>query len=629
MVGITDSLRIAVSGLKLAQDQLATTSNNVANAHTEGYTRKRVEQEARVVAGRGGGVREVEISREVDQFLERQLRSQAGELGRSRTIHAYAQDVQGLVFGSPGDDATGLGSVVADLAQKLESAAVKPEDGARRSALVWAAEGVFNELAGAVDQVQTLRRDADQRIAAMVDEVNTALASIDDLNTEIVRSPEDAALLDQRDRLVKDLSTKLDVHTYTHDDNRIAIFTARGQALLEYEPRVLDYAPAATMGRGALLGPIEIFTADQLDPDTGSPLPTATGEALVGGGVRAEAADPADEIRPTVTGGELGGLLEVRDTLLPELDDQLQEFGTILRHQLDAAHNAANPVPPGGVTALESAFTRGELAARTLVSAETGGTAHFLMRDTSNDPHVVSIDLSTVTSFADLETLIDGTANLAANTGGAPTDPAEISATGGWTIVGLAQSTTDGSAPPARLTVDDGTRETTYNLAHFFGFNSFTDPRGTDPTALAVRGDLKADPRAIASAKADVPGSGGEPFALGGVGDGRGLGELAAALDLRMTTLGHGGLPPAEVGVRDYLSDVTSLQAMRAADAERAFDNASVLAEELDFQKAGISGVNLDEEMAYLLELQQAYATSARLLTTADEMLQTLLNAKR
>ena len=66
-----------------------------------------------------------------------------------------------------------------------------------------------------------------------------------------------------------------------------------------------------------------------------------------------------------------------------------------------------------------------------------------------------------------------------------------------------------------------------------------------------------------------------------------------------------------------------------AADAERAFDNASVLAEELDFQKAGISGVNLDEEMAYLLELQQAYATSARLLTTADEMLQTLLNAKR
>ena len=68
---------------------------------------------------------------------------------------------------------------------------------------------------------------------------------------------------------------------------------------------------------------------------------------------------------------------------------------------------------------------------------------------------------------------------------------------------------------------------------------------------------------------------------------------------------------------------------MHAENAERAASRDAVIAEELDFQKAGISGVNLDEEMAHLLELQQAYATSARLLTTADEMLQELLNVKR
>jgi flagellar hook-associated protein 1 FlgK len=96
-----------------------------------------------------------------------------------------------------------------------------------------------------------------------------------------------------------------------------------------------------------------------------------------------------------------------------------------------------------------------------------------------------------------------------------------------------------------------------------------------------------------------------------------------------MGTQGRGGLPDARVSAREYLGDVTSIQAMRAASAERAAENDGVLAEELDFQKAGISGVNLDEEMAHLLELQQAYSTSARLITAADEMLQTLLNAKR
>ena len=342
MSGITDSLRIAVGSLQLAQDALATTSNNVANAHTEGYTRKRVEQETRVVGGRGAGVREVGISREVDQFLEHQLRLQQGKLGRSETVHAYAADVQGLVFGDPSEEATGLASVVDDLATKLEAAAAKPEDGARRAALVWAAQDTFDRLGGAADQVQVLRRDADQRIGALVDEVNTALQAIDDLNTDIVRSPEDAELLDQRDRLVKELSYKLDVHTYTHDDGRIAIFAGSGQALLEYEPRVLHFAPASTMSRDAPMNEITIYPEDQIDPASGEPVDGADGEVMVGGGIRANAADSADDIRPTITGGELGGLLEVRDRDLPDLDDQLQEFGTVLRHQLNAAHNGAN-----------------------------------------------------------------------------------------------------------------------------------------------------------------------------------------------------------------------------------------------------------------------------------------------
>ncbi|NBC96695.1 MAG: flagellar hook-associated protein FlgK [Deinococcus-Thermus bacterium] len=624
MVGITDSLRIAMSGLKLAQDSLATTSNNVANVHTEGYTRKRVEQEARVVGGRGVGVREVEIARDVDQFLERQLRIQQSKLGRSQTIDAYAQDVQGLVFGNPSEDATGLGSVVDNLARKLEAAAAKPEDGARRSAVVWAAQDVFNELSGAADQAQILRRDADRRIAGLVGEVNTTLQSIDDLNTDIVRSPEDAELLDQRDRLVKELSYKLDITTYTHDDNRIAIFTEHGQALLEYEPRMLDYAPTASMGRGAVLDAIEIFTPDQIDPADGEPYATAHGEALVGGGTRAEATPASDSIRPTVTGGELGGLLEVRDRVLPELDDQLREFGAVLRHQLDAAHNGANAYPPTGQ--LAGARTRADLT--TPAPTTFAGTAYVQVTDPGGATTTHALDLGTVTNVDDLVGDLDGLADVTASLPGGAGDTLSLQVPAGYTIA-LADGTVSGTPAAATITQDDGRGHAlSYGLSHFFGLNDFVTKDATTGE-LAVRDDLAADPQKIASAKLDVSAGPPPSGTLGGVGDSRGLGDLAAALDAPMDTVGRGGLPDATLSAREYLSDVTSVQAMRAAGAERTAKNDAVLAEELDFQKAGISGVNLDEEMAHLLQLQQAYSTSARLLTTADEMLQDLLNAKR
>ena len=628
MAGITDSLRIAVGGLQLAQGSLATTSNNVANVNTEGYTKKRVEQEARVVAGRGAGVGEVAISRDVDQFLERQLRLQQGKLGKSQTVHAYAEDVQGLVFGNPSEDATGLARVVDDLATKLEAAAAKPEDGARRSALVWSAQDLFGEIGRAADQIQTLRRDADQRIGALVDEVNTALQAIDDLNTDIVRSPEDAELLDQRDRLVKELSYKLDVHTYTHDDNRIAIFDEHGQALLEYEPRVLDFDPASTMSRDARMNPITIYPEDQIDPASGEPVSGADGEVMVGAGIRANAADAADEIRPTITGGELGGLLEVRDELLPELDDQLQEFGTVLRHQLNEAHNGASPMFEGSPPQkLSSTPDTARLKWLTDTDLAASGTAHIALDGGPGGPEIAAIDLTGVASLSDLDARISTHPRLDASYD--DTDPAakfEIEEVTGGSIVGLGEAA---NAPVSIEATDADGRSRTFNLSHFLGLNNFTTAEEGEPTTLAVRPDIIADPQLISSAKLDVPGANGDPFAIGGVGDGRGLGDLAAALDARMDTVGRGGLPKATVSAREYLGDVTSIQAMRAASAERAAENDGVLAEELDFQKAGISAVNLDEEMAHLLELQQAYSTSARLITAADEMLQTLLNAKR
>jgi flagellar hook-associated protein 1 FlgK len=381
------------------------------------------------------------------------------------------------------------------------------------------------------------------------------------------------------------------------------------------------------MSRDATMNAITIYPEDQIDPASGEPVTGADGEVMVGAGIRANAADPADDIRPTITGGELGGLLEVRDKLLPELDDQLQEFGTVLRHQLNEAHNGANPAGGYGPSLLGTQV-RSDLDP---AFDSMSGTVWFHVDDGAT-VNTVSIDLGTIPVGASateaIRTAINGSPHLDASFDG---DRLRLETSTGNGSIAMAHGV-EGAGQEARITTIEAGREREYNFSHFFGFNNFArEPvaAADDSTALALRDDIAADPQKIASAKLDVAPGPPPAGTLGGVGDSRGLGDLAAALDARMGTVGRGGLPNATVSAREYLGDVTSIQAMRAASAERAAENDGVLAEELDFQKAGISGVNLDEEMAHLLELQQAYSTSARLITAADEMLQTLLNAKR
>jgi len=150
---------------------------------------------------------------------------------------------------------------------------------------------------------------------------------------------------------------------------------------------------------------------------------------------------------------------------------------------------------------------------------------------------------------------------------------------------------------------------------------------------LELRADIKADPMQIASRKLDVsedPGAPGLAIAtLGGRGDNRGLNALAGSLDTMLDTVARGGLPPARVTPREYLGDIVNIQAVHADTAERTAKTDRALADELGFQRAGISGVNLDEEMAHLMQLQQSYAASARLMTAADQMLDELMNIRR
>ena len=78
-----------------------------------------------------------------------------------------------------------------------------------------------------------------------------------------------------------------------------------------------------------------------------------------------------------------------------------------------------------------------------------------------------------------------------------------------------------------------------------------------------------------------------------------------------------------------YAGDIIARSAVLAVDAQQAASRDRALADELDFRAAAVSGVNLDEEMARLVELQQAYSTAARLVAITDELFDELLGTVR
>src|SRR5690606_31963205 len=356
-MSLSATLASALSGLNVAQRALSVTANNVANANTEGFVRKVLNQEAVFVGNRGAGVRANEISRITDQFLLAEIRRQASIAGRCEALGRY-HDLLQDAFGAPGDGHD-LAAKLSGLGAAIEAFANNPESSTLALQVVNAARDLSSTFGRLADHVQVLRAQADEDIGRVIGEINAELHAIDRINDEVERlghigqvAPE---LLDRRDALIKSLADKIEVGTFVQENGRIAIYTANGETLLDATPRVLAYRPANTVVHDTTFDRIAIFRPDQIDQTTGQPINPSAGIELVSGGLRAsltpelqnDATPDADQlIVSRLRGGRLQGLLEIRDLVLPELDDQLQELAESVRFALNAAHNDGTPWPP-------------------------------------------------------------------------------------------------------------------------------------------------------------------------------------------------------------------------------------------------------------------------------------------
>ncbi len=190
-MSLTQALNSALSGLQVTQANIAMVAANVANADTPGYTRKVVNQIA-TGANTSIGVRVSDIQREIDLYVQRQLRVEnAGASYADTRADMYSQ-LQNI-YGTPGAD-TALESVYNSFTSSLQALSTSPDDPGARSAVVNSAQLLTQQLNQLSANVQSLRGNAELGIADAVNQANGAMSQIAALNQQIAGStPGDSA----------------------------------------------------------------------------------------------------------------------------------------------------------------------------------------------------------------------------------------------------------------------------------------------------------------------------------------------------------------------------------------------------------------------------------------------------
>ena len=580
-MSLTSSLYTALTGLQTNQSAMRVLSNNITNANTPGYTRKIAELQSRVIAGTGAGVQMGSIDRYVDQALQVQLRSTTSDFNGLDVRQQFYQRMQDM-FGSPNSNSS-LAAMISDFSTSMTALTTNPESVSLRLDVVTNAQRTAQNLNSMSADTQQLRQEADSQISDAVGIVNTQLTTIDKLNDQIVaaklRGIETGNLEDQRDLAVSKISEQMDVSTYTRDNGQMVIFTKAGRTLLDGNPSPLTHTPASSL-QAAVTYPAGID------------------------GITVNGADITNEIGS----GKIAGLVQLRDTTLPNFTAEINQLATNLRDEVNKIHNQGTglPAPETLTSSRPQTGTAASLTGTVTVTLlNPDGTAAF----SGTLPAPGTLDAAGFATAFNTVLSGFGVGASASNSGGT------VTLNGGTYGVAITGGT-----------VDPGGGAATTNLSDYLHLNDFyvgTDPTGVDLAAvLKVRDDIQTNPSLLSR------GALQQDAALNwyvGAGDSSVATALAAKLTTGTAFAATGNLPASTTSFADYAANILSQNASAAAQVDNDHSFTQSLKSEIESRFGSESGVNTDEELSNMIVLQNAYAASGRIMTTVSQMFDVLI----
>ncbi len=590
-------------------------AGNVANANTPGYVEEGVTQIETAASGLGGTSVDVTgINRNLNTLLQSQLWTETSGGSYADATSQLYQQLQNI-YGTPGT-ASSFDGIYNSFTTALQSLTTSPSSYSAQAAVVSSAQAVAQNLNSMTASVQQLRTQAEAGIADDVQTANGMLSQIAQINQQLsgaaVADSTSATLEDQRDQDITQLSQLMNVNVVKNSNNQISLFTGTGQQLVSG-----SQASQLSFGNAGTLSATEQWSADPSQDAVGTITLTSP------------AGSTADLVASNaIQSGQIGAYLQMRDNILPQAQNQLDEMANQMSQALSNQTTAGTAVTSGsqsgfsvdigGLSAgnnVQLTYTNAQNVQQTvtIVALGAGGTVPAQASGTNNK--VIGVDLSA--GIGSVVTQLNAAlgSNLQfSNPSGSVLQV--VNASGGNVVNSLsatstATSLTGGSAQLPLFT--DGDNPITGAIA----------ASGSQTTGLAGRIEVNA-------ALASSPGSLVAYAANTSSGDATRpnfiLNQMTqATLTFPPSTgLGSSGAPYSGT-LTQYMSQVVSQQSQAATAATNLQQGQDTVVSALQQRFNDQSGVNIDTEMSNLIALQNAYGANARVMSTVEQMMQTLL----
>jgi flagellar hook-associated protein 1 FlgK len=644
-------LNIGTQALQANQVALQTIGNNIANVNTVGYSRQRVI--LATVAGQftgagyiGKGVDIQTIQRNYDQFLTRQATLTTSTQSADTTRSDYLKQLSSIFQGG----STGMGASINDMLNAFSDVASTPTDLTARTVALTRVDETARRMRSASQSLDDLQVGITQALNEKISTVNTLAQKIADVNSQIAiakgsgQPPND--LLDKRDQLIHDLNQYVQTSSVLADDGTVGVYIGGSQSLV--------------LGGSASTISLSPTKNDFGDPQQNKLRVTRDGASVA-----------MDE--NALGGGEISGLLRFQNTDMVEGRNLLGRLTTAISTSMNTQHslgldldgkaggnlftpvsvnNILLPVPPAAPNSSPAATLQLDIADVTKFVASdyqvsviatnnvsvtriSDGSSQFF--DPTDPTTPVTFDGLTLTG---LTSAAPGDRFYLKPFGSAATSIARefsspralavaspvvgqmgASNTGSLQLGSLVARSTTGVLP-VKVTFSTASVPTTYTLSGTGPFANGTGPFTYVSGQPIESGDV---PNSWSLTLQGAPQE-GDTFTVQNIND------PSLKLDIKL----NGGNATNMMNLRDvamfdgaamsdgYASLISQI-GIRSQSANYAATVSTNIASNAEKDRTGIAGVNLDEEAAKLIQYQQAYQASAKMIQMAQTIFDTLI----
>lgn len=626
-MGLSGVMAKAMSGLRTTQGGLDVVSQNITNADAIGYVRRRALIVEQVAGTTSTGTRIVGVERMLDRVIQRQLWTETAGAGYTS---ARAGQLNGLdqVFGPP-NGTSAIGAVFGRFTQSLQALQGDPSNASLRANVITMAQEMATRLRDVSGGIQDLRRQSELSIDAGVTRVNELLVELQNTNSRILDTrqfDQSPSLRDQRDRIITELSQYIDIRTTENQNGSVNVFTTSGFTLFNGASAVrLEFDAAGAV------------TADQTWNANDALRGVGTIRAFDGFGAGFDLI-----ANNAIRSGSLAAYIEMRDDTLVTAQNQLDELAGAMASALSDRQISGTAVTAGLANGFD-VDTTGLLAGNQITLDYTDTTTGFTGRFTfiradsaaavtnianaglsSGDNRVVGIDFS------------GGIASVVTQIQAALGAGFTVSATGSTLRIvdDGAGNTRDVNALVSRPTATGFASAAPGGSPELPFFTDSAAPNGLFTGSYESRSQLQGFSARIQVNAALIQDRSRLVVYQTGPTTPQGDNTRPNMMFERLTNAtrffspntGLGGSGTAyRATISSFAQRIVESQGAVIEAGQRLDEGQQIALKSIQARFSEKSAVSVDQEMATLIELQNAYAANARVISAVKEMMDLLL----